>query len=358
MAHARALPTAIVLESGMVFVIGGDEAAYDQTGQVPSAEIFDPATGTFAPAGTMQAGHHYAAVALLHDGRVLVAGGHDGRNYVRSAEIYDPATGTFSPTGAPLSDRQSGVAVTLSDGRVLIAGGSAVGSNSTAELYDPSTGKFSRTGSLTTNRFYGPPTATLLTDGRVLLAGGGGNDGVGGLGGGVASAEIYDPKTGKFTATGSMTAPRYGHTATLLPSGLVLIVGGYTGDDSSLSSAELYDPKTGKFSASGSMRRPRGQHAASSLPDGRILITGGYDMTRRTDGSGAVTELVLSSTDLYDPATGLFTEGAAMTMARYQHAAVSLKDGSVLVLGGSGGSGDEVSGEEATMLATAELATP
>jgi hypothetical protein len=361
MAHARTWPglTAVVLKSGRVFVVGGELPVESGGPAIPTAEIYDPATGEFTSTGAMKAVRYYPAVALLNDGRVLVAGGLAGptQGKVHSAEIYDPATDSFSLTGSPVWDRQNGVAVTLQDGRVLIAGGYSSGSSLPtvrAELYDPATGKFSATGSMTVARFYGTPSATLLADGRVLFAGGGCDDGNGGLGGGIASAELYDPKTGKFGATGSMLAARYEHTATLLPDGRVLIAGGFGGDDASLDSAELYDPKTGKFSATGSMHSPRGAQTATLLPDGRVLIAGGWDFTRGPTGEVA-SDLLLSSAELFDPAAGSFAEAPPMTTARRGHAAVPLPDGSVLVVGGQG---TEITAGEENDLASAEVAGP
>jgi hypothetical protein len=149
-------------------------------------------------------------------------------------------------------------ATLLADGRVLVAGGydSRHAALASAELYDPATGKFSPTGSLATARTI--HTATLLADGRVLIAGGEYNDfyATNELSGPCfASAEIYDPKTGTFSPTGSMATARALHTATLLADGRVLIAGGES-DNSMLSgpflaSAEIYDPKTGKFSPAG-----------------------------------------------------------------------------------------------------------
>ena len=145
-------------------------------------------------------------------------------------------------------------------------------SRASAELYDPATDTFSPTGSLATAR--GLHTATLLADGRVLIAGGGPASWAI-EGAYLASAELYDPKTGTFSPTGSMATPREDHTATLLADGRVLIAGGNDVGDHGVASAELYDPKTGTFSPTGSMTTARGFHTATLLADGRVLIAGG-----------------------------------------------------------------------------------
>ena len=129
------------------------------------------------------------------------------RTNTQSAEpTTEPSHGPtgFSPTGSMTIARQNETATRLQDGRVLIAGGESADAMTliaSAELYDPATGKFSATGSMATSRDF--TTATLLADGRVLIAGG--FDGSKSL----ASAELYDPTTGKFSPTGSMAKARY-----------------------------------------------------------------------------------------------------------------------------------------------------
>jgi hypothetical protein len=210
---------------------------------------------------------------VLRDGRVLMVGGDTGDAAPTSAELYDPVSGVFQPIGGPSTARYGCLATLLLDGRVLIAGGSAAGvANSgtiyeltSAEVFDPATGSFSPVGSMSYRHSFG--TLTLLQDGRVLATGGG------------IAAELFDPATGKFSPTGSMTVDREQPTATLLNDGRVLIAGGSVALASTkfedLASAEIFDPKTGKFSATGSMSEPLVGATATLLKDGRVLIAGG-----------------------------------------------------------------------------------
>jgi hypothetical protein len=251
------------------------------------------------------------AATLLSDGRVLISGGtYGGMTFLASAELYDPKTGAFSPTASMKTSREYHTATLLPDARVLIVGGEEdqrpsllIGGPTprpagTAELYDPTTGRFNPTGSLATPR--DDYTSTLLPDGRVLIVGGIKHASRGfawGSGDDLASAELYDPSTGAFRPTGSMTVGRHGHTATLLLDGRVLVAGGISPKTSGgitykvpQATAELYDPLTGTFSPAGAMTTERYGHTATLLSDGRVLIAG-----------GAHTGDLLSSAELFRP---------------------------------------------------------
>src|SRR5439155_6671880 len=124
-------------------------------------------------------------------------------------------------------------------------------------------------------------TATLLPSGKVLVAGGQGSSGI------LSSAELYDPATGRWSSTGSFTEYlfRVNHTATLLPNGKVLVAGGNS-QSILTENAELYDPATGSWSISGSLNFRRENHTATLLPEGKVLVAGGYDACNGRDVAG------------------------------------------------------------------------
>jgi hypothetical protein len=202
-------------------------------------------------------------------------------------------TPVFVATGNMNQARAYATATLLADGRVLVAGGAVtLGLTETdvasAELYDPGTGKFTPTGLMTTPRAY--QTATLLLDGRVLVAGGYGCVMSQCTGSTLTSAELYDPSTGKFSRTESVPIDYEIDNATLLIDGNVLLVGGKAG-----TTAVLYDPTSGKFVRTGSslIDMGYGGDTVIRLANGRVLMIG-----KTFEGPRA---------EIYDPATGKFT---------------------------------------------------
>jgi hypothetical protein len=287
--------------------------------------------GTWAPAAPLSQARWAAASLLLRDGRVMVIGGTTGsssNNAVTTATIFDPATGFWISVTGMLQPRAYAMAVLLADGSVLVAGGSRNGQPlDTAERYYPGTDTWLAAGRLNLPRTQG--TLTLLPDGRVLAAGGGVEGGPGWNS--TASAELFDPKRGVWTVTAPMSVARARQSATLLPDGDVLIAGGATtfhGDTGSVTAtAELYNPKAGKWAAAAPMSRPRYVHGAALLHDGRVLVAGGWYATSNTDPSHDTAEI-------YDPAANQWTATGPMTSARAEYGLVELPDGRVLAAGG------------------------
>jgi WD40 repeat protein len=321
MAQARAYHTATLLPNGKVLVAG------------QSAELYDPATGTWATTGSLSNSRSYHTATLLPNGKVLVAGGLAGFNGLASAELYDPATGLWTPTGSLTIRRRLHTATLLPNGQVLVAGGfvdepfTIIGGYTTpsAELYDPTSGTWTTTGSLAQQRHQ--HTATLLPKGKVLVAAGDGHFSGGGV---QASAEIYDPASGTWTSTGNLNTRRRLHTATLLPNGKVLVAGGY--DNNLLASAELYDSASETWSPTGSLGTARINHTATLLQGGKVLAAGG------SGGRGA-------SAELYDPPNGTWMTTGSLVTGRRDHTATLLSDGNVLVAGGRNGDNSLASAE-------------
>lgn len=316
LASDRLLHTATRLSDGRVLVVGGYE---------PSAELYDPATGTWSKTADAPGNYRRATATLLASGKVLVAGA-PGSGV--SAALYDPATGTWAATGGLGQPRFHHTATLLPNGRVLVAGGADSESGGTtlasAELYDPATGAWTPAGSLSAGRR--EHAAALLPSGKVLVAGG--RDGAR-----LSSAELYDPATNTWASAGAMATARASYTATALASGKVLVAGGGA-DGAAAATAELYDPATGSWSAADGMNAPRRRHTATLLRSGQVLVAGGYDNTIG----------IHTSAELYDPRRDAWYAVAPMAVDRYEHTATLLANGRVLVAGGFS-NGDQASAE-------------
>ena len=278
--------SATLLNNGKVLVAGGDCATIDCGYAVSGSESYDAVADVWTPKAKMKTPRFSHTATLLANGKVLVAGGYTKTSMsvqpsLATAELYDPATNTWSPAGTMSVARNQHVAVLLPNGKVLVAGGvrfpEALSNYQSVEIYDPASDSWSVTASTSTSHDRG--TATVLQDGRVLIAGG--QD---------SSAEIYDPATATWSPAANMSKVRTNHTATLLSNGKVLVTGGFS-TPASTSSAELYDPATNSWTGAASMMNTRGLHTATLLPNGDVLVVGG------SDNSGATAEIYHPASD-------------------------------------------------------------
>lgn len=228
-------------------------------------------------------------------------------------------SGTFQLTGSLNTARYDHTATLLPSGEVLVTGGIDVNLNplASSEFYNPATGTWSVTGSMTETRSAGF-TATLLPNGEVLVAGGSGN------GGCLDAAELYNPSTGRWTSTGSMNQPRCYHAATLLSTGNVLVAGGSNSAGTAGTSAELYNPTTGEWQTTGNLNVPRANGAATLLAGGEVLLAGGWN-----DVNGL--ERFPTTTELYNPSSGVWSVTGSMVKGIFSPASALLGNNDVLI---------------------------
>lgn len=241
-----------------------------------SAEIYDETTGTFTNLPNMISSRSNHTATLLNNGKVYISGGHNGTNYLNSTEVYDPIANTFTSRANMTSMRAFHSNILLNDGTVLIVGGyNSTSYLNTAIIYNPSTNSYSSTSNNMSDA-RGYPSLTLLNNGKVLIVGGA-NQRTGSLQP-TYTAELYDPTTKTFSTLPSLPSWMYHHKATLQQDGLVLITGGqatYGGVE--IQNAILFDPSTNQFITSVTpMTTGRAWHSATLLPNGKTLIVGGY----------------------------------------------------------------------------------
>jgi hypothetical protein len=289
----------------------------------------------YCTAATPIAAHSGGATIALPNGMVLITGGQDstsGAPIVKTAELYNPTNGTFALTGPMQVARTNHRATLLNDGTVLITGGISATSPSTvyessAEIYSPTNGTFT---------LVAPPmstmgvaraahTATLLPSGNVLIAGGQNSSG------NLKETELYQPGNGFLVNDGLLTSPRTNATATLVSVGgapMVLIAGGYGATDTApgLNTAELYDPSVGSFTlTAGTMTAGHVGHTATLLNNSTVLIVGGE---ASGGGGSAIAEIFSPSSQTFTATTG------PLNVGRSFHSAALLSNGKVLFSGG------------------------
>jgi hypothetical protein len=276
------------------------------------------------------------SATLLPDGRVLVAGGRSGvvsTATLTSAEIFNPVTGIWTPTGSLNEARWIHTAALLPDGKVLVAGGiggnPAVSTNAqpfldSAEVYDPATGIWTPTGSLTNRR--GLHVDAVLSDGKVLVAGGrtctAPPPTTCNFSFTTNTAEIYNPATGTWTPTGSLLASRHTTSAARLQDGRVLVSGGFGGAGGT--TTDIYDPSAGTWTRVANLNVSRNRHGAILLPNGNVLVAAG-------------TGLTLNSSEFYNPTSNTWTlsNGLVKQAGRINYYHKVLPGGKVLIAGGA-----------------------
>ena len=213
-------------------------------------------------------------------------------------------------------------ATLLQNGMVLVAGGinHNISASASAELYDPASGTWTATGSLNTARVCITRRRCYKTASSLLQGELDSNFSVS------ASAELYDPASGTWTATGSLNTARVVHTATLLQNGMVLVAGGFDSNGYPSASAELYDPASGTWTATGSLNTARAHHTATLLQNGMVLVAGGLDSNF----------MLPRAPNCTTRRAGLGLPRAASTPHVIYHTATLLQNGMVLVAGGTG----------------------
>lgn len=340
--------TASLLPDGSVLIVGGH--GYRELIHSQSLRYL-PASGSFQSDASLSIARMAHASFMLPDGKIMVAGGYNpyaGSSAFdpsfKSTEIYDPSLRTFSLGPDMNFPRRNHVVTTLKDGRILITGGiqlvgSGFGATPNTEIFDPAAGSFVAANRMTDGRWL--HTATLLKDGRVLIVGGRNNNCTANcLVYTLNTAEIFDLATGTYTPTGSMHISRCNHTASLLPDGRVLILGGETTDDlgtgnDQVGVSELYDPATGRFTTWTSLIQPRSSHQAVPLYNGKILVLGGLKAS----------SVATDRTELFDPETGASMEGPSLSDFHVRASSIRFANGDVFLFAGWNGAQPGTYGE-------------
>ena len=341
--NSRIYHTATFLRSGKILVVGGES----NNGGTSSLEIYDTENGSWVNGQSLPNPRFGHTANLIGRESVLIAGGEDGENPTASTVVYNANTDTWTSSLDMLQPRTKHASSILTDGRVIVVGGiNSSGTLSSAEIYDPVLQHWTSSGESLLPRI--GHSVTALKNGMILVVGGkipieksnqnslllcensneappsaGVTKGYRCKDGAAALTEIYDPTNNSWKESSSLLAPRWGHTATLLEDGRVLVAGG-TNNYSSVVESEIFDPNTETWVSAGEMLYERTGHTASLLSDGRVLIAGGF------------TYVPISYSEIYDAKKG-WVKTENLMGPRHLHSAVSLNDGEVLIIAGKAG---------------------
>lgn len=283
-----------------------------------------PAKERLLPIASLHEKRACHTATVLPDGKVLIVAGfrkgpdRHSQQYSNTAEIYDPARHSFTYTGSLHVARCSQTAILLAGGKeVLVTGGNNdQESLASAELYDIRTGRWVQLPDMLAGRE--GHKAILLKNGKVLI--------IGGTGDPALAVELFNPSTRSFEKAGPAPYDP-GSAAVTLEDGRILLAGGQRGRQP-IQFAMIYDPVSNRFTKVGDMSVVRYKYGAALLPDGKALIIGG---SNNLDWKGKY-----SSTELFDPKTNRFTRGPELNFERFKltNAVITLKNGDILVMGG------------------------
>lgn len=344
--HARALTAASLLADGRVLIVGGESDDYTM---LASTEIFDPTTNASIEVAPLPEPRDHHTATVLKSGKVLVAGGGKGSEIslptgqatLDSALLYDPATDKWQTTGRMHERRAGHRAALLDDGRVLVVGGgSKVGypcasnhpactvaeSIGTAEIYDPATGEWNATGALRLPRL---AFALSATPAGVVASGGAAANR------GLESVEIFDRTAGTWRDGPALTGQRLYHAAVVLD-GKLVVAGGKIANVTPVTSVDVLDESAVAWKKGASLDQPRTGASFVRLPSGRALLVAGNNQTG---------ERFLAESALYDSQADSWTKLEPLEEGRYGQSTVVLNDGTVVVIGGRTAAGVSASVE-------------
>ena len=330
MSTPREEPCSALLPDGRALIAGG---YVSNNAITATTEIFDPATRQWSTAAPMNAPRIGSCLMRLNTGKILAVGGRP--------EIYDPATNTWAATAAPSGSTTAGTVTTLADARVLVI----PNQSTTAQIYNPADGTWTAVLGFDGRSYH---SAALLKNGQVLVSGGRGAPST--------TALLFDPAARSWTRTGNLNVGRSDHLSATLADGRVIVSHGVASLSSAQIPSETYDPSTGAWTLAGVLIKDTPKTTGASgtlLQDGRFLVAGGQgvmstpELDQIPQGS-----LNVTNAEAFQPSDSSWHRvspaGTGLKQPRFNHAAVLLNNGSVLLAGGM----------EADPLASAEIFTP